>query len=89
MTENLTSQTNEAELLRKSSDDEYGQDDGVLAEENGKKVVARTIAITVAIIVGVLLVLFIVSKIAQYDSMVIMLQDIGVQLSEAIRRVFA
>lgn len=70
-------------------DKEYGQDEAMTAEESRKKVVIRAIITVVAILIGIFLVLFIVSRAALYDSIPAMLGDMGVQLAEAIRRIFS
>lgn len=65
------------------------QEEAMRAHEKGSRVALRTIVTVLAIIIGILLVLFIVSKAALYNSIFDMLRDMSVALGEVIRRIFS
>ena len=67
----------------------YEQQEAKHAYEKGSKVAIRTVLIVLAILAGILLVLFIVSRAALYDSIPLMLSDMWAAFVELVSRIFS
>lgn len=57
------------------------------AYESGRRVFGRTIATVVLLAVGIFLLLYVVSRVALYDSIPEMLSEMSIALSEVFRKI--